>query len=83
MQATSDIGRVGQIVSGITLGASYGDAFLAAVAAGRAERSDIARWNQPVRQVGQDDWSVYEKPHALFQQLYLDTRNIAHAVSAG
>lgn len=82
MQAISDIGRVGQIVSGITLGASYGDAFLAAIAAGRAERPDIARWNPPARQVAQEDWGIYEEPHALFRQLYLDTRDIAHAVSA-
>ena len=83
LQATSDIGRMDQIVRGITLGASYGDAFLAAVATGRAERSDIAAWNPPARQVGHVDWSIYEKPHALFRQLYLDTRDIAHAVSAG
>lgn len=83
LQATSDIGRMDQIVNGITLGASYGDAFLAAVATGKAERGDIGRWNPPARQVRQNDWSLYEKPHALFRKLYLDTRDIVHAMSAG
>ncbi len=43
IQATSDIGGVPQIVCEKTIGASYGDAFLAAVAVGAVKPGDIAR----------------------------------------
>ena len=41
-QATSDISGIDQILCETTIGASYGDAFLAAVAIGDAETDDIA-----------------------------------------
>ena len=41
LQATSDLGRVTQMVRERTIGASYGDAFLAAVAIGAAAPDDI------------------------------------------
>ncbi|OYX43075.1 MAG: carbohydrate kinase [Rhodobacterales bacterium 32-67-9] len=80
LQATSDIGRIGQILSGITLGASYGDAFLAAVATGRVERSDISRWNPPTHEVAATDAEAYVAAHTQFQRLYAQTRDIAHAL---
>ncbi|MDH3452616.1 MAG: FGGY-family carbohydrate kinase, partial [Gammaproteobacteria bacterium] len=44
-QSTSDICSVDQIVCEKTLGASFGDAFLAAVAVGSAAIDDVADWN--------------------------------------
>ena len=41
MQATSDLGQVPQVVRERTVGASYGDAFLAAVAVGAATPGQI------------------------------------------
>ena len=44
-QATSDVSGRTQIVRRRTVGASYGDAFLAALAVGDVRRSDIRDWN--------------------------------------
>lgn len=51
LQATSDIGQVTQAVREKTIGASYGDAFLAAVAVGQAAPEDIEAWNPVARTV--------------------------------
>jgi len=48
LQATSDIGGIDQRICEKTVGASYGDAFLAAIATGSASPGDIADWN-PVK----------------------------------
>ncbi|MEN9851898.1 MAG: hypothetical protein RL128_2061, partial [Pseudomonadota bacterium] len=45
LQATSDFAGVAQQVCAKTVGASYGNAFLAAVAIGAVKPADIARWN--------------------------------------
>jgi hypothetical protein len=44
-QATSDVAGRTQIIRAKTIGASLGDAFLAALAVGDVSRADIARWN--------------------------------------
>ena len=44
-QATSDFCELDQMVCGTSIGASYGDAFLAALAVGDAAPDDIAAWN--------------------------------------
>lgn len=76
LQATSDIGRVPQILREKSIGASYGNAFLAACAVGRVERSDIDRWNPVVRQVDPDPDAALARQHDLFRRLYLQTRDI-------
>jgi xylulokinase len=80
MQATSDLTGLTQVVSRTTVGASYGDAFLAAVAVGAAAREDIARWNPPEREVAPERVAAYERQYPLFRRLYEATRDIAHAL---
>ncbi len=80
MQATSDLTGLPQIVSDKTLGASYGNAFLAAVAIGQAERGDIAVWNPQARVVAPEKIEAYGRQYPLFRQLYTQTRDIAHAL---
>lgn len=80
MQATSDLTGLPQTVGEKTIGASYGDAFLAALAVGRAERGDIARWNPPARQVRPEEVPAYAAQYPLFRRLYTATREIAHAL---
>ncbi len=77
LQATSDITGIDQIVCEKTTGASFGDAFLAALAVGLAERGDIARWNPPARQITAQHDPAYEKSYALFRRLYDQTKDIA------
>jgi xylulokinase len=80
MQATSDLGRVPQILCDKTVGASYGDAFLAALAIGTAQPGDIAAWNPVVRTVMPEDVPAYARQYPLWQSLYIQTRAIAHAL---
>ncbi|MFK7879655.1 FGGY-family carbohydrate kinase [Roseobacter sp.] len=77
LQATSDITGIDQMVCKKTLGASYGDAFLAALAIGAVNRGDIARWNPVQETVRAVPNPTYEKHYALFRRLYEQTKDIA------
>ena len=83
LQATSDLGGVPQVVREKTVGASYGDAFLAAVATGIAQPADIERWNPAARRVVPQPVPAYERQYLLWRELYLRTRDISHALGAG
>ena len=77
LQSTSDFGGVPQIVSEKTVGASYGDAFLAALAVGAAEPRDIARWNPAQRVVEPEATELHARQYGLFRRLYEQTKDIA------
>lgn len=77
LQATSDITGLTQIVSKKSIGASYGDAFLAAQAVGLAEAEDIAVWNPASREVVPARHEAYERQYPLFLKLYEQTKDIA------
>lgn len=67
-----------------TVGAAYGDAFLAAVGTGCAAREDIAVWN-PVEHTVRPDPSnsgVYEELYQQYLALYPATRETVHALAA-
>ena len=81
LQATSDVTGIDQIVCQQTIGASYGDAFLAALAVGSVERSDIQNWNPPVETIQAIGNPVYDKSHDLFRRLYEQTKDIAKELS--
>jgi len=82
LQATSDITGIDQVVCKHTIGASYGDAFIAALAAGHVKRSDIAKWNPPERIVETTTHPVYNKHHKLLRKLYEQTKDIARELDA-
>jgi xylulokinase len=77
LQATSDFGGVAQIVREKTVGASYGDAFLAALAVGAAAPGDIARWNPVEREVVPAAGEVHAARYGQFRRLYEQTKEIA------
>lgn len=77
LQATSDITGIDQIVCEKTVGASYGDAFLAALAVGIVERNDIAAWNPAQHNVPASPRAEYDTAHTLFRRLYEQTKDIA------
>jgi xylulokinase len=76
MQATSDLTGLDQSVCALTTGASFGDAFLAAVAIGAARPADIDLWNPVERVVRADTVPAYDKMYPLFRRLYDQTRDI-------
>jgi xylulokinase len=77
LQATSDITGIDQIVCEKTTGASYGDAFLAALAVGLVKRGDISSWNPEAQTITANPSAHYDTAHALFRKLYAQTRDIA------
>jgi len=77
LQATSDITGIDQVVCAKTVGASYGDAFLAALAVGLVERGDIATWNPAERVIKAERRGVYDTSYGLFRALYEQTKDIA------
>jgi len=81
LQATSDITGIEQIVCDKTVGASYGDAFLAALSIGTVKRSDIASWNPAAKNIKAETIPELEKAHGLFRRLYEQTKDIAHETS--
>ncbi|SDL14153.1 FGGY-family carbohydrate kinase [Aliiruegeria lutimaris] len=83
LQGTSDIAGVPQIVCEKTVGASYGDAFLAACAVGLARPNDIDEWNPVVRTVSPEHNETLARQYMLFRRLYEQTKDIAHALDIG
>jgi xylulokinase len=80
LQATSDIAGVAQQVCAKTVGASYGNAFLAAVAIGAVKPADIARWNPNERTVQPESVPAYAVQYPLWKRLYTQTRDIMQAL---
>ena len=77
LQATSDITGIDQIVCEKTTGASYGDAFLAAMSVGLVNRADISKWNPVAETIRARSNPTYDKAHKLFRKLYEQTKDIA------
>ena len=83
LQATSDFGNIPQIVCEKTIGASFGDAFLAACAIGAARPEDISKWNPATHEVAPNHSAAHARHYRLFRQLYEDSRGVAHSLSGG
>lgn len=67
-----------------TVGAAYGDAFLAALATGQAAPADISAWN-PVATIVEPDsatQSGYDELYARYRELYGATADIVHSLAA-
>lgn len=80
LQIVSDVAGVEQIVPKITVGASYGDAFLAGLAASILTRDDLDEWVQTERIVAPDPAAqkIYQPFYEDYLKLYEQTRQIVH-----
>lgn len=83
LQSVSDISGLQQSVRSVTVGASFGDAFLAALAVGAVDRSELANWNPESRLVHPTGNQVYENGYSVFRDLYEQTRGLMHQLNAG
>ncbi len=83
LQTTSDAGGFAQEVCGVTIGASYGDAFLAALAIGAAKADDIHEWNRVAETVRARRQDVLDARYAQFRRLYEMTKALAHDLGPG
>ncbi|MEM6896390.1 MAG: FGGY family carbohydrate kinase [Pseudomonadota bacterium] len=81
LQATSDTSGLDQIVCEKTVGASFGDAFLARMALGEAKIEDISAWNPVEQHVTARSEPAYQKGYKLFRKLYEQTKDIAADLS--
>jgi xylulokinase len=79
-QATSDVTGKTQVLRRETIGASYGDAFMAALGVGDVSIGDIGKWNPVEAEIVPDpaNAGVYEKQYAIFKDLYLQTKSLMH-----
>ena len=78
IQATSDVSRRAQSLRATTIGASYGDAFLAALAVGDVNREAINDWNPRVSEVTPNpaNAGAYKRQYEIFRELYPRTRDL-------
>ncbi|MGC4189735.1 MAG: FGGY-family carbohydrate kinase [Thermomicrobiales bacterium] len=84
VQMLSDIAGVTQEIPEKTIGASYGDAFLAGRAIGVAPEAMTGTWVRVVETVEPDagDRSVYDETYAIYRSLYPHIRDDLHALGA-
>ena len=82
LQATSDMTGLPQELRRVTLGAAYGDAFLAALALGVVQAEDIDTWNPPERSVEPRDVPAYGTSYPLFRRLYEQTKDLMRELPA-
>jgi xylulokinase len=77
-QATSNVCGLSQVVRTKTVGASYGDAFLAALAIGDVDRTTILQWNPVASEFHPDaaTCDTYERQWSVFRDLYPKTRDL-------
>jgi xylulokinase len=77
-QATSDITGRTQLLREKTVGASYGDAFLAALAIGKAKPSDIEAWNPKASEFVADPGNapVYRRGYGVYRDIYRRTSDL-------
>lgn len=77
-QAISDVTGWRQSVCGKTIGAAFGNAFLAAVAIGDANRGDIQNWNPVEREITPDarNRSLYASGYQTYRELYARTKDL-------
>ena len=80
LQIISDIANVSQVVPQVTIGASYGDAFLAGRAAGLLKASDIHAWVQPGKTIQPDPAhrTLYDQMYLRYLRLYESTKDLMH-----
>jgi xylulokinase len=77
---SSVVGRE-QVLPAETIGASYGDALLAAIAGGLVEQG--ARWNRTAGVIEPDPLTrdIYDGLYTLYRELYPATREVAHRLA--
>lgn len=82
-QIVSDVTGIPQVVPGLTIGASYGDAFLAGQVAGVLKREDLKKWVKQGRTIEPNAAvkHLYDRYFEDYLLLYDRTREIVHRLS--
>jgi xylulokinase len=79
-QIVSDVTGLLQELPEVTIGASFGAAYLAAQAIPEAADASISQWNPPAREIvpNRENSARYDAIYADYLQLYPVTREISH-----
>jgi xylulokinase len=82
-QSTSDVSGYAQVVRKVSIGAAYGDAFLAALALGDVSREAIKAWNPAASQVKPEprNADLYRRRYDMFRELYERTKGLMPMLS--
>ncbi|MEM9951099.1 MAG: FGGY-family carbohydrate kinase [Chloroflexota bacterium] len=80
LQIVSDVAGIEQIVPEKTIGASYGDAFLAGLATGILKRKDLSNWVRikTIITPNEDRHAQYQPLYQNYLDLYQQTKDIIH-----
>src|SRR5690606_2975719 len=83
VQIVSDVADVIQLVPETTIGASFGDAFLAGVAAGALAWSELPNWVGEYRRVSPsaETRAHYDEGFRRFKELYQATKGLVHELA--
>ncbi|MDM0113654.1 FGGY family carbohydrate kinase [Variovorax sp. J22R133] len=83
LQIVSDVSGLRQEVPTVTVGACYGDAFLAGCAAGLLQRDQIDEWVRPGRVIEPAAAlrPGYDALYRDYLDLYLDSRRVVHRLA--
>jgi xylulokinase len=83
-QATSDVSGLAQTASAVSIGAAYGDAFLARLALGDVAKSAIKQWNSAAFTIEPDPRNarLYKRGYATFRELYPRIRDLMEELGA-
>lgn len=79
-QIVSDVTGRAQLLRRDTVGAAYGDAFMAARAVGEA--GELEEWNPVERVIEPRPTPVYDELYAAFRELYRVTADLQHRLAA-
>lgn len=84
LQVVSDVTGLVQEVPATTIGASYGAAFLAAVATADGTAPEITAWNPIAETISPDEAlrEVYDELFERYTRLYLGTADVVHELAA-
>ena len=84
LQIVSDITGVTQILPKVTVGAAYGDAFLAGRAAGLLQPKDLDSWVCVESEIAPqpENRPTYDAIYREYLSLYLNTKDVAHRLKA-
>jgi xylulokinase len=84
LQIVSDITGVTQTLPKVTVGAAYGDAFLAGRAAGLLQPNDLESWVCVESEIAPqpENRAVYDAMYREYLGLYLNTKDMAHRLRA-
>lgn len=83
LRIVSDVTEAPQIIPQITIGASYGDAFLAGMAAGDLKLGDLSKWVIPKEIIEPDHKSanIYQEYYKDYLSLYEQNKGVMHRLS--